>query len=124
MLRKLVVVVAWGCLAFIIYATLSTQAARPELTSSETALTVFIERFCAYALLGGLFRLAHPRRPVFVTIMVCGCAMLLEFFQIFVPDRDARLLDAIEKLAGGFVGISLADAALTFSGTQGWKMEV
>ena len=50
--------------------------------------------------------------------------MLLEFFQIFVPDRDARLLDAIEKLAGGFVGISLADAALTFSGTQGWKMEV
>jgi hypothetical protein len=53
---------AWACLIFIIYATLTSASGRSELTTTEPALVVFIERFGAYGLLGFLFRLAYPRR--------------------------------------------------------------
>src|SRR6266853_2174176 len=45
MLRQLTVTAAWACLIFIAYATLSPASARPELTSAEPVLVVFIERF-------------------------------------------------------------------------------
>ena len=112
-------VAAWLCFGFIVYATLSSQSARPQLTSTEPPLIVFIERFGAYAVLGCLFRLAHPRRVVLVSLVVLGSAVLL---QIFVPDRDARISDALEKLAGGFVGIVLANAIQIFSGSRGRKI--
>jgi VanZ family protein len=115
MFWKLIAAAAWGCLAFIIYATLSSLSERPELTSSETDLIVAVERFGAYALLGILFMVTYPRRIKFVCLLVLGSAVLLEFLQIFVPDRDARILDALEKLAGGVVGISFAHGILNSS---------
>ena len=122
MSQRLLTVAAWLCFGFIVYATLSSQSARPELTTTEPPLIVFIERFGAYAVLGCLFRLAHPRRVVLVSPVVLGSAVLLELLQIFVPDRDARISDALEKLAGGFVGIVLANAIQTFSGFRGRKI--
>ena len=110
MSQRLLTVAAWSCFVFIVYATLSSQSARPELTSTEPPLIVFIERFGAYAVLGCLFRLAHPRRVVLVVLVVFGGAVLLELLQNFVPDRDARISDALVKSAGGFVGVVLADA--------------
>ena len=35
MFRKLIALAAWGCLIFIIYATLSSAGARPELTRAS-----------------------------------------------------------------------------------------
>src|SRR5258708_9376360 len=122
MFRKLIAAAAWSCFIFIIYATLSSLSRRPQLTGNEWELIVFIERFGAYALLGSLFVLAYPRRITFVCLLVLGSAVLLELLQIFVPDRDARISDALEKLAGGVVGISLADAVVTFPGLRGWKL--
>ena len=52
MLQKFAAIVAWACLIFIIYATLSFAGRRPELTESEPMLAVFVERFGAYGLLG------------------------------------------------------------------------
>jgi VanZ family protein len=103
----LLTVAAWTCFVFIVYAP---------------PLIVFIERFGAYAVLGCLFRLAHPYRIVFVVLVVLGSAVLLELLQIFVPDRDARISDALVKLAGGFVGIVLADAIRIFSDSRVWKI--
>jgi VanZ family protein len=120
--QRLLTVAAWTCFVFIVYATLSSQSARPELTSTELPLTVFIERFGGYTVLGCLFRLAHPHRIVFVVLVVLGSAVLLELLQIFVPDRDARVSDALVKLAGGFVGIVLANAIRIFGGSRGWKI--
>jgi len=120
--QRLIAVAAWACLAFIVYATLSPLSLRPELTRTESDLVVFIERFGAYALLGCLFSLTYPRRILFVGLIVFGSAVLLEFLQIFVPDRDARISDALVKLAGGFVGISLARAIRTFSGYRSKKI--
>lgn len=64
-----------------------------------------LERFGAYAVLGLLFYLSYPRHLTFVCIMVLGSAITLELLQNFVPDRDPRLLDAMEKLLGGATGI-------------------
>jgi hypothetical protein len=98
----------------LIYATLSPIDARPELTSDETALVTYIERFGAYALLGLLFYLAYPRHVVLVYLLVLRSAVVLETLQIFVPERDARVFDALEKISGGIAGILAATAILAF----------
>jgi VanZ family protein len=60
----------------------------------------------------------YPGRVKFVCLLVLGSAVLLELLQIFVPDRDARILDALEKLAGGIVGISFAYGIRNSSGLR------
>jgi VanZ family protein len=122
MVQKLIAVAAWACLIFIIYATLSSADARPELTRTEPALIVVVERFGAYGLLGFLFCLAYPRRLLFICVLVLGSAVLLELLQLIVPDRDARVIDATEKLLGGAAGILAARALLAFAGCLGWKI--
>jgi VanZ family protein len=105
MLQKLATAAAWLCLAFIAYATLSSIEARPVIAGGYFTV---LERFGAYAVLGLLFCLAYPRNLTFVCILVFGSAVTLELLQGFVPGRDPRLLDAIEKLLGGTAGIVLA----------------
>ena len=105
MFQKLTAVAAWACLGFIIYATLSSASARPELTTTEPVIAVFVERFGAYGLLGFLFFLSYPRRITAICLIVFGSAILLELLQILTPDRDARMIDAMEKVAGGAAGI-------------------
>jgi len=114
MFRKPITVAAWACLIFIIYATLSSIEARPQLTSAGfyKAFFTIVERFGAYAALGLLFYLAYPRNITPVCFLVFGSAIALELLQIFIPGRDARVLDALEKLAGGTAGISVAWAFL------------
>ena len=77
MVQKIIAIIAWSCLIFIIYATLSSINARPELTSHETALVTYLERFGAYAVLGVFFYLAYPRHIVSVCLLVVGSAILL-----------------------------------------------
>ena len=105
MLQKLVTAAAWACLAFIVFATLSSIQARPVIAGG---LFTAVERFGAYAVFGLLLYLAYPRHLTFVCIMVFGSATVLELLQNFAPDRHARLLDAIEKLLGGAAGLLLA----------------
>jgi VanZ family protein len=121
MLQKFITIAAWACLIFIIYATLSSAGQRPELTASEPMLAVFVERFGAYGLLGVLFRLAYPSRIRRVWLLILASAVVLELLQIVIPDRDARLIDAAEKLAGGAAGILAAGTFLAFAARLGWK---
>jgi VanZ family protein len=114
MFRKLIAVAAWACLIFIIYATLSSIEDRPQLVSVGVYKAFFtvVERFGAYAALGLLFCLAYPRNVTPVCFLVFGSAIVLELLQMFIPDRDARVLDALEKLAGAVAGILVARALL------------
>jgi hypothetical protein len=114
MLHKLISIAAWATLTFIIFATLSPAHLRPELTATEPALVVVFERVGAFAVLGLLFASGYPRRHRLVCVIVLGSAILLEFLQILVPDRDARMVDAIEKIAGGGTGIFTAQWLLSF----------
>ena len=105
MLQKLITVAAWACLAFIIFATLSSIQERPVIAGGHFAA---VERFSAYALLGLLLLLAHPRHLVLVCLTVFGGAITLELLQYVTADRHARILDAVEKLLGGTAGLLLA----------------
>jgi VanZ family protein len=102
--RSLVTAAAWVFLVFIVFATLSPAYLRPRLPGAEPTLIVLFERFGAYAVLGLLFSISYPRRYGLVFIVVFGSAILLELLQIIIPDRDARVVDAVEKLAGGGLG--------------------
>ena len=117
MIPKLIAAAAWSCLVFIVYATLSSIEARPELTGAGfyKAFFTVLERFAAYAVLGLLFYLAYPSNVLFVCLLVFGSAIILEFLQIFIPDRDARIIDALEKLAGGAAGILGASTFLSLT---------
>lgn len=105
MRQKIVTAAAWGCLAFIVFATLSSIQERPVIAGGHFAA---LERFGAYAVLGLLLYFAYPRHLAFVCVTVFGAAVTLEVLQHFTPDRHARLLDALEKLLGGTAGLLLA----------------
>ena len=111
MFHKLTAVAAWALLAFIIFATISHLQDRPTLSGSAD-----LERIGAFAVLGGLFCLAYLRHTVLVCLIVLGSAALLEMVQLLTPDRHGRLLDAIEKMAGGAAGIAAGRAILN------WRM--
>jgi VanZ family protein len=124
MIQRLTAATAWACLIFIAYATLSSIDARPELIGPgfwKGSFTV-VERFGAYALLGLLFYLAYPNQVAFVCLLVLGSAVILELLQIVIPDRDARVVDAVEKLAGGAAGILTARKILALTVVQRQKL--
>ena len=108
MFHKLISAAAWTWLAYIAFATLSPVGERPHVAS------VHLEHVIAFAILGMLFSLAYPRRTMLVCIVVLGSAVLLELLQLLTPDRHGRLPDAIEKMAGGAVGIILGRAVSFF----------
>ena len=114
MLQKLATVAAWCCLAFITFATLAPADLRPTLTRTEPNLVVLLEHVAAFAVLGALFSMGYPRRYWFVCGLVFSSAISLELLQIIVPNRDARVIDAIQKLAGGGAGIFAARWLLAF----------
>jgi VanZ family protein len=122
MLKKITLLAAWLVLGFIVYATLSPLSERPSLFATETSLSVVIERFCAYGLLGFLFGVAYARRLTLVVLMVFGSAIGLELLQLFIADRDARLIDVVEKLAGGIAGTGASQ--LFHAMAQRWSARV
>lgn len=107
MQHKIFATVAWLSLAFIAYATLSPIHDRPQLSTSAD-----IEHVAAFAFLGFAFCTAYRKRLKFVCSLVPGSAVVLEFLQTLTPDRHGKLLDASEKVIGGFLGVFLAVVAL------------
>jgi VanZ family protein len=100
MLVKIATVLAWVCMTFIAYATLSPIGLRPTVASQG------LEHFAAYAALGFLLCWAYPRSIVAVCFIVLSLAVGLELLQFVTPDRHASLLDAVTKAFGGLSGIA------------------
>jgi VanZ family protein len=100
--QKFITIAAWALLAFITYSTVSPIQARPM-----SPLPASIEHFAAFAALGMLFCLAYPKHRCLASALVIGSAVLLEIAQLLIPDRDARLADALQKLAAGAFGIGV-----------------
>lgn len=93
-------IAAWLCLAFIAMATLSPLGFRPT-----TGWPPSIERFLAFALVGGLFAMAYPRYILLAAVVVLGAAALFEVLQVLTPSRHGRVFDAAVKFAGGSFGL-------------------
>jgi VanZ family protein len=115
MVQKFITIAAWLVLCFIAYATLSPIQARPTLPTPPS-----FEHIAAFAVLGVLFCLAYPRHIILVCLIVLGGAVVLEFSQLLTPDRHGRVSDAIEKLAGGAMGIVAGRALLFFEQASRW----
>ena len=113
--QRVVVVAAWILVCFLAYATLCPIGDRPTL-----AILSSRERVTAFAVFGGVFCLAYPRRTFPVLIFVLCTAALLEVLQLITPDRHARGLDALQKIAGGAAGVFAGRAILCFERARSW----
>ena len=115
--QKLLKFAAWAGLCFVAYSTLSPLGDRPILLYSSK-----LEHLAAFAILGTIFCLAYPRRTLAVLLIVLGSAALLELLQLLTPDRHARTLDALQKMAGGAAGVFAGHAALRFDRARFWLL--
>jgi hypothetical protein len=113
LLHRIILIGAWVCFFFVAFATLVPLHLRPQVSHVETWSSVLVERVGAYAILGVLFSISYPRRYRFICAVIFGSAVVLEALQVFVPDRDARVMDAVEKLMGGGLGIAIASWLLS-----------
>lgn len=113
---RLITAFAWLAILAIAYATLTKVGfvyaiyfkLSPFLMRPEIQTYAHVEHVVAFVVLGTLFGLAYPRHTILVCCIVLGAAALLEIAQTFTPDRHGTLIDALEKIAGGAVGIGLA----------------
>ena len=88
-------------LTVIVYATVVPISMRPSSGHLHP------ERMLAYCALGGTMAVGFPRRMLWVVLAVVAIACGLEFLQLFIPTRDGRLPDAIEKSVGGLAGVAM-----------------
>ncbi|WP_213773879.1 VanZ family protein [Bradyrhizobium sp. dw_78] len=115
---KLFITAAWLATIIITYATLAHvglpysiyHRLAPLLMRPEIKTYAHLEHIIVFAVLGALFAIAHPRHTIVVCCIVLGGAVFLEILQNLTPDRHARVLDAVEKIAGGAAAIAVVKA--------------
>jgi VanZ family protein len=118
-MRKLFMFAAFAATAAITYATLTHVGLMyaiffklsPLLGHPNVKTYALFEHVIAFSVLGFLFFLAFPNRPLFVGFVITIGAVVLEYLQNFTPDRHASVLDATEKIVGGLLGIIIANVA-------------
>jgi hypothetical protein len=99
MLRTALKIATWLVLLAIVVTTVSPIGLRPQLGYGAGP-----ERAGAFLLFGFLFSLAYRRYWLLSLCVVVAAAAGIEALQLITPDRHARLLDVLEKSAGGGVG--------------------
>ena len=100
---------AWLLLTAIVFVTLSPIGLRPE-----TAAPASLERFAAFAALGGTFCLGYPKHRVPVLLLMIAAAGVLEALQHLVPGRHGRIADAAVKELGVLTGALVAGQLVTW----------
>ena len=69
-----------------------------------TGASVAIERFTAFAVIGGTFGWGYPKHRLGIVLVLIGMVGLLEVAQYLVPGRHGRLSDGIVKGSGALLG--------------------
>ena len=92
MVRKLLVLLAWVSLGYIVYVTLSPIGLRPVASHNPA-----YERLVAYAIVGILFGLAYRGRAFMALGIVVGAAIALEGLQYLTPDRHGQLWTSLRR---------------------------
>ena len=95
-------ILAWLSLLFLIVVTVGPIGLRPL-----SGLSVHIERFGAFAVVGIIFALAYPRHLFIVAFIVIVAAISLEALQLLSVSRHGRLFDLVVKITGAMVGFAL-----------------
>jgi hypothetical protein len=94
---------AWLLVAAVAVFTLAPIEFRPATTAPAD-----LERFAAFAVIGGAFCLGYPTHRVGIILLVIGIAGLLELAQNIVPGRHGHPQDGIVKVSGALLGAAVA----------------
>ena len=100
-------IAAWSLVAVIFVTTLGPLSLRPRLADPQ------LERFCAYLLAAAAFTFAHRRSAWTIGAGFVVLAAGLEVGQLFVPGRDAHIVDAVAKGLGGATGAAIMGLGLS-----------
>jgi len=123
MFQKFMIIAAWASIVALAFATLTHVGfmysiyyrLAPLLMRPGMRFYGHFAHVIGFAVFGALFAFAYPRRVIFVCSIVFISAVALEYLQTLTPDRHGRLVDAVEKAAGGALGILAAHAILWFT---------
>jgi VanZ family protein len=103
MIQRIAAVAGVIALLITIFATLSPIELRPT-----TDLGVGGEHILAFAAIALCFGVAFPKRIGTVVLVMLALAICLEFGQVLVPGRHARVIDVVTRLFGSGVGLAIA----------------
>ena len=104
-------ILGWLLLAAIAFATVAPIGLRPQMDVS-----VSLQRFGAFAVIGFLFAYGYPRHRSLVIVLTVAAAGLLEASQVLQPSRHGRVPDFLVKAAGCSFGALAALAATQLQG--------
>ena len=100
---KLVARVAgWLLLAVIVFLTLSPPSYRPVTKVGHN-----LEHFLIHILLGITFGIGYARQWWLVALGLIGLTAAVEFAQLFVPGRHARLKDLVIDAGAACLGVAI-----------------
>jgi VanZ family protein len=95
-------VVGWLLLAVIIFLTLSPAVYRPVTKVGHN-----LEHFLIYLLLGVTFGVGYARQWWLVVLGLVALTAAVEFAQLFVPGRHARLKDLVIDAGAACLGVAI-----------------
>jgi VanZ family protein len=95
-------VVGWVLLAVIIFLTLSPASYRPVTKVGHN-----MEHFLIHLLLGVTFGIGYARQWWLVALGLVGLTAAVEFTQLFVPGRHARLKDLVIDAGAACLGVAI-----------------
>ena len=93
----------WLLVVVIAFLSLSPPSYRPV-----TALGHNLEHFSIHLLLGAAFGVGYARRWCLLALVLIGLVGALEFAQLFVPGRHARMNDLLIDSGAACLGLAVA----------------
>ena len=93
---------AWLLAAAVTFATLGPPQDRPHSNLGHIG-----EHALAFVLLGLAFALAYPRHRLLAASITMIVASLLEFLQLILPGRHARIGDLIVDVLAALAGFAI-----------------
>jgi VanZ family protein len=92
----------WLLLAVIVFLTLSPASYRPV-----TKLGHNLEHFLIHLALGITFGVGYAKRWWLLVLALVGLTAVVEFAQLFVPGRHARLKDLVIDAGAVCLGVAI-----------------
>ena len=101
-IRLVARLVGWLLLTAIVFLNLSPPSYRPV-----TSVGHDLEHFLIYLVLGVFFGIGYARRWWLLALGLVGFTAAVEFAQLFVPGRHARLKDLVIDAGAVCLGIAI-----------------
>jgi len=99
MTNKILKILSWLALGFVVFATISPIDMRPR-----DFLPVNVDRAGAFAVMAFLFVIAYPRHWKLCALLLLLGAGGIELLQFLAPTRHANAHDALIKASGAAIG--------------------